>query len=131
QRVVAGVKKPMRSGYVKHYGKAISIAEWEVTCDYYIENFPEPYRSKWSARKGCAIHTESDFARPLMSWEDAKSKGVMLHYAGSPVELPQEFANAMRAVAPQHYVCKRCGTVLRFFQVPFGRVAMVCPRGCR
>ena len=61
--------KVLRAGYVKHYGKAISVEEWEKTCDYYAE-WPEPYGSKWAARRGKAIHTESDFGRPLILWED-------------------------------------------------------------
>ncbi|MHB1136720.1 MAG: glycosyltransferase family 2 protein [Coriobacteriia bacterium] len=57
-------------GDVRHYGKAISVEEWEATCRYYTEYFPEPYRGKWRARVGKAIHTESDFGRPLVRWED-------------------------------------------------------------
>lgn len=70
--------KPVQMGYVKHYGKAISIEEWEKTCDYYWLNFPEPYKSKWLKRKGGAIHTESDFGRPLIRWEEKETKGVPL-----------------------------------------------------
>lgn len=61
------------SGFVKHYGKAISIEEWESTCDYYIKYFPQHYRAKWLSRKGKAIHTISDFGKPLIKWEDRKS----------------------------------------------------------
>jgi len=56
---------------VKHFGKAISISQWEETCAYYTEHFPEPYRSKWAERRGRAIHSESDFGRPLLPWKDA------------------------------------------------------------
>lgn len=60
-----------RSGaYIKHFGKCISKAQWEETCHYYSEFWPEPYRSKWKARRGKAIHTESDFGRALYSWWD-------------------------------------------------------------
>ena len=27
------------SGYVKHYGKSISIEQWEKTCEYYSTHF--------------------------------------------------------------------------------------------
>jgi len=64
------------AGYVKHYGKAISIQQWEETCDYYIHHHPEPYRSKWLARKGKAIHTLSDFGMPLIQWHEKAKKGV-------------------------------------------------------
>lgn len=68
------------AGYVKHYGKAISIEEWEATCDYYANNFPEPYRSKWLARKGKAIHIDkSDFNLPLIQWQEKDIKGVELN----------------------------------------------------
>jgi len=59
-------------GFVKHYGKSVSIEEWESTCDYYIKYFPM-YSEKWKLRKGKAIHTESDFGRPLITWEDKQS----------------------------------------------------------
>lgn len=56
----------------QHYGKAISIAQWETTCDYYINNFPwENYGKKWTARKGQAVHERSDFDRCLLPWGDA------------------------------------------------------------
>lgn len=53
----------------QHYGKSLSVAHWEETCDYYIGHFPyETYGAKWEARKGKAIHTESDFGNPLHEW---------------------------------------------------------------
>jgi glycosyltransferase involved in cell wall biosynthesis len=66
------------AGYVKHYGKAISIEEWESTCDYYINYFPEPYKSKWRERKGKAVHTQSDFGSPLITWEMKEDFGYPL-----------------------------------------------------
>tara|TARA_R110000824_G_C15060344_1_gene662328 strand:+ start:89 stop:799 length:711 start_codon:yes stop_codon:yes gene_type:complete len=64
-------------GFVKHFGKSISIEQWEDTCEYYATHFPM-YSSKWDARRGKAIHTESDFGRPLIKWADRFTKGVKL-----------------------------------------------------
>lgn len=53
---------------VKHYGKCLSVEHWEETCRYYSTYFPEPFKSKWVSRRGKAIHTRSDFDRPLFGW---------------------------------------------------------------
>lgn len=66
----------LRAGYVKHYGKAISVEEWERTVDYYMK-WPK-YREKWEARRGKAVHTVSDFGRPLILWEEKDLYGVRL-----------------------------------------------------
>lgn len=58
--------------YCQHYGKSLSVAHWEETCDYYVQHFPyETYGAKWEARKGKAIHTESDFGNALHKWGEA------------------------------------------------------------
>ena len=58
--------------YCQHYGKSLSVAHWEETCDYYIRHFPyETYGRKWEERKGKAIHTESGFNRPLYEWGES------------------------------------------------------------
>lgn len=69
------------AGEVKHYGKAISIEEWEKTCDYYInhrggDKYPK-FTEKWQARKGKAVHNLSDFGAHLIKWED-RHKGFKL-----------------------------------------------------
>lgn len=61
---------------VKHYGKCLSVDHWDDTCNYYADHWPEPYRSKWAARRGKAIHTKSDFGRPLYRWGEVANHGV-------------------------------------------------------
>lgn len=55
--------------YCQHYGKSLSYAHWEATCDYYVKHFPwDPYGQKWNARKGKALHEQSDFGTALHAW---------------------------------------------------------------
>lgn len=63
------------SGDVKHYGKAISVEEFERTCDYYM-GWPK-YQEKWAERKGKAVHTLSDFNNKLIRW-DQRGEGFPL-----------------------------------------------------
>lgn len=73
--------KTILDGYVKHYGKAISIEEWEKTCDYYSQHFPQ-YSEKWEKRKGKAVHTKySDWGNELITWDEKEEKGVDLYQA--------------------------------------------------
>jgi glycosyltransferase involved in cell wall biosynthesis len=68
-RGMTGVKIDL---YCQHYGKSLSIEHWEETCDYYIRHFPyETYGKKWEERKGKAVHTRSDFGRPLYEWGES------------------------------------------------------------
>jgi len=71
--------KVLCEGYVRHYGKAVSIEEWEKTCDYYSDHFPM-YSEKWRKRKGKAIHYKySDFGNELITWEERNEKGINLY----------------------------------------------------
>lgn len=67
----------INEGYVKHYGKAISIDAWEKKCDYYANYFPK-YSEKWLKRKGKAIHIKSDFGYDLIKWHEKDIKGFPL-----------------------------------------------------
>jgi glycosyltransferase involved in cell wall biosynthesis len=73
-------RRVLQAGWVKHYGKAESVEQWEETCEYYATHFPEPYRSKWDARRGKAVKHDmkSDFGAPLMLWEERDDKGFPL-----------------------------------------------------
>ena len=66
--LLRGNQRILRDGYVRHYGKAISVEEWEKTCDYYAK-WPK-YAEKWKNRRGKAVHSKSDFDRPLILWEE-------------------------------------------------------------
>lgn len=77
EMVLRGNVDILHGGYVKHYGKAISVEEWEKTCDYYAE-WPEPYATKWKNRRGKAVHSVSDFGRPLILWEERDLYGCRL-----------------------------------------------------
>jgi glycosyltransferase involved in cell wall biosynthesis len=67
--------------YCQHYGKSLSVQQWEDTCNYYADHFPfESYGKKWLARKGKAIHTLSDFDTELELWgEELFKKAVVMH----------------------------------------------------
>lgn len=65
--VIAGPVERTQT-FVKHFGKCISVHQWEETCEYY-SRWPK-YAEKWNARRGKAIHTVSDFGRELYKWED-------------------------------------------------------------
>jgi Glycosyl transferase family 2 len=70
-REPGGLQRLQTDLYCQHYGKSLSIQHWEETCDYYIRHFPfDTYGRKWLDRKGRAIHTQSDFMRPLYEWSD-------------------------------------------------------------
>lgn len=84
QREVFHIGKTLHSGYVRHYGKSISIEQWERTCDYYIQHFPK-YAEKWKKRKGKAIHNLSDFGRELITWDEKDEKGVPLSHSPQTV----------------------------------------------
>jgi len=71
-REPTGVDQVITHFYCQHYGKALSVQQWEDTCDYYVRHFPaETYGQKWLARKGHAIHAQSDFSRTLIEWGPA------------------------------------------------------------
>jgi hypothetical protein len=71
-REPGGLERAQTALYCQHYGKSLSVEHWEETCDYYIRHFPfDTYGRKWQDRKGRAIHTQSDFMRPLYQWGDA------------------------------------------------------------
>lgn len=57
-------------GRIDHYGKAMSIAEWERKVDFYAAHYPE-YREKWLSRRGAAVHHGvSDFGTALVRRDD-------------------------------------------------------------
>lgn len=63
--------KVITYGNVKHFGKAISIKQWDETCKYYVDNFPK-YAEKWKGRIGKAVKRDmlSDFETELIKWNN-------------------------------------------------------------
>lgn len=75
QRIPRGIGVPIFGGFVKHYGKAISVDQWEEACNYYgnLRWNTKQHRAlqqRWLNRKGKAIHTVSDFGGTLIKWKD-------------------------------------------------------------
>ena len=78
-RTPRGMARVKTDLYCQHYGKSLSVEHWEETCDYYIRHFPfDTYGKKWTERKGQAIHTESDFKRPLYEWGETLFANAVL-----------------------------------------------------
>jgi len=66
-----GINLTTPTARVKHIGKGLSIDYWERKCSHYsTPGMPLKYQLKWANRKGKAIHTESDFGRPLLKWDE-------------------------------------------------------------
>lgn len=57
-------------GKLRHWGKGISVPHFDAKCDYYAETFGPKYADKWRKRKGHAVHSISDYGRPLVRWDD-------------------------------------------------------------
>jgi hypothetical protein len=74
---LAGPGRILDEGWVRHYGKALSVARWERKCDYYAGHFPK-YAAKWAARRGRAVHDASDFGAPLIRWEDRSTRAYQM-----------------------------------------------------
>lgn len=75
-------KKEFTLGKVKHYGKAVSVEEWEKTCDYYANHLYEVNNGqliseKWKKRKGKAIHKKSDFNTDLITWKQTDDTNLI------------------------------------------------------
>ena len=67
QRIMQHRGKSRTVGVCKHYGKGYSIGHFERKFDYYANDFGK-YADKWKARKGKAIHTESDDGNELITF---------------------------------------------------------------
>lgn len=72
--------KILKSQYkVKHYGKAISIEDFERKVRFYMTYFPR-YRNKWMKRQGKAVHDTSDFdylGAKLVTWDALKTDSTL------------------------------------------------------
>lgn len=82
QRIPEGIGNSQFGGWVKHYGKAISVEEWEKSCGYYVNHrwcgINEELYNRWLSRIGGAIHNKSDFDRPLITWDMRFNKDLIV-----------------------------------------------------
>lgn len=93
-RLPGGISNKIKNaGFIKHYGKAISVENWENKCDYYInhlfENQPgnSTISEKWRKRKGKAIHVDmSDYNRKLITWSDRKNESTIINNSTGAAE---------------------------------------------
>lgn len=69
--------KTVVDGFVRHYGKCLSIRHHQETCRYYMASMPQ-LAEKWKKRLGKAIHTESDFSNKLYTWKEAKKNAIKI-----------------------------------------------------
>ncbi|MBZ5637175.1 MAG: glycosyltransferase [Acidobacteriia bacterium] len=74
---LSGPGRILDDGWVRHYGKALSVARWERKCDYHAGHFPR-YAEKWAARRGRAVHDASDFGAPLIRWEEREARSYLM-----------------------------------------------------
>ena len=93
-RQPSNVPKLYIAGYVKHYGKAISVQQWEDTCDYYINHLWEQQpggltiSKKWKERKGKAIHDMvSDYDNFLIEWRDRGNQQMIVDNSTGQAEI--------------------------------------------
>lgn len=70
-------RRCLTSGYVKHYGKALSIERFDRKVDYYTSEFGGQYKTRWEPRRGKAIKHDymSDFDTQLIKWSDKEKLG--------------------------------------------------------
>jgi hypothetical protein len=72
ERQPGGIGRVRTNLCCQHYGKSLSVEHWEETCDYYIKHFPfQNVRTEMARPQRAAIHSQSDFMRPLYEWGDA------------------------------------------------------------
>lgn len=79
---------------IEHYGKAVSIEEWDRKARFYVAHYPE-YREKWQSRIGAAVHSYvSDFDAPLLR----RGTGVLIP-DGAPTLWSYVHESGLRTVA--------------------------------
>jgi glycosyltransferase involved in cell wall biosynthesis/tetratricopeptide (TPR) repeat protein len=104
----------LEAGFVKHYGKAISLKQWEENCTYYSQYFPH-FSAKWHARRSKAVHTRSDFNRELITWAEKETRGVPLTgeiEAAAAQNYSCENANRLRILLTNHQLLDFTGSEL-------------------
>lgn len=83
--LINGARVHPYAGDVRHFGKAISVEEFEHTIDYYTQFQPKNFGLKWEVRRGKAVHVpgddgvmRSDFGGELIEWKDREELGYPL-----------------------------------------------------